>query len=63
MPSPLREGTTVCNIFYPTADCQVVNNGVNVYLLNGESKIYVPQSKLSAEVLRLAESAPDVFLQ
>ena len=61
--SPFAEGTTVCNIFWPTTDCQVVKNGVNVYLLNGESKIYVPQSKLSAEVLRLAESNPDVFLQ
>jgi hypothetical protein len=50
----------VCNIFYPTTDCQTTNNGVYVYLLNGESKIYVPQSKLaagvfSAEELELAE--------
>ena len=48
---PFDEGETVCNIFYPTTDCQKVNGGVDVYLLNGESKIYVPQSALSGEVL------------
>lgn len=48
---PFSEGETVCNIFYPTTDCQQVSGGVDVYLLNGESKIYVPQSKLAAEVL------------
>ena len=46
---PFNEGETVCNIFYPTTDCQQVNGGVDVYLLNGESKIYVPQSSLAAE--------------
>ena len=51
--SPFANGTVVCNIFYPTTDCQTVNNGVNVYLLNGESKIYVPQSKLAAGVLSI----------
>jgi alpha-amylase len=45
--SPFSNGTVVCNIFYPTTDCQTVNNGVNVYLLNGESKIYVPKSNLA----------------
>jgi len=40
----------VCNIFHPTTDCQQVSGGVNVYLDNGESKIYVPQSKLAAEI-------------
>ena len=47
----------MCNIFYPTTDCQQVSGGVNVYLLNGESKIYVPQSALSAEVLAMANDA------
>lgn len=45
--SPFAEGTEVCNIFYPDTDCQVVSNGVNVYLSNGESKIYVPKSSLA----------------
>lgn len=49
--SPFKDGETVCNIFYPTTDCQTVNGGVDVYLSNGESKIYVPQSKLAGEVL------------
>lgn len=53
---PFSEGETVCNIFYPTTDCQKVSGGVDVYLLNGESKIYVPQSKLSAEVLAFANT-------
>lgn len=53
---PFSQGDTVCNIFYPTTDCQqVTGDGVNVYLANGESKIYVPQSSLSAEVLKLAQ--------
>jgi alpha-amylase len=39
------EGTTVCNIFYPTTDCQQVQNGkITIYLVNGESKIYIPQN-------------------
>lgn len=59
--SPFSEGETVCNIFYPTSDCQQVSNGVDVYLANGESKIYVPQSALSAEVIKMAESLQ--FLQ
>merc|ERR1719330_2163453 len=48
---PFSEGETVCNIFYPTTDCQVVSGGVDVYLLNGESKIYVPKSSLAEHVL------------
>jgi len=48
---PFDEGETVCNIFWPTTDCQQVSGGVNVYLLGGESKIYVPQSMLSPDVL------------
>ena len=39
------DGEQVCNIFYPTTDCQTVQGGkVNVFLSNGESKIYVPKS-------------------
>lgn len=53
--TPFNDGDTVCNIFYPTTDCQKVSGGVDVYLTNGESKIYVPQSSLSAEVLAMAE--------
>ena len=53
--SPFANGTVVCNIFYPTTDCQTTNNGVYVYLLNGESKIYVPQSKLAAGLFSTEE--------
>jgi len=36
-------GTKVCNIFYPTTDCQTVQNGkIDLWLTNGESKVYVP---------------------
>jgi len=52
---PFSEGETVCNIFWPTTDCQQVDGGVDVYLLNGESKIYVPQSKLAQAVFELSE--------
>lgn len=45
---PFTEGETVCNIFYPTTDCQTVSGGVNVYLSNGESKIYVPKGSLAS---------------
>jgi alpha-amylase len=40
---PFTNGQVVCNIFYPDTDCQTVNGGVNVYLANGEVKIYVPK--------------------
>eukprot|EP00755_Sulcionema_specki_P024869 Sspe_Gene.15400::Locus_5356_Transcript_1_1_Confidence_1.000_Length_1450::g.15400::m.15400/K01176/AMY, amyA, malS; alpha-amylase len=41
---PFSEGTTVCNVFYPTTDCQTVSGGkLSVYLENGEAKIYVPK--------------------
>lgn len=41
--TPFADGTTVCNIFYPDSDCQQIQGGkLNVYLANGESKIYVP---------------------
>jgi alpha-amylase len=39
---PFTEGERVCNIMYPTTDCQTVSGGVSVYLIGGESKIYVP---------------------
>lgn len=45
---PFSEGEVVCNIFYPTSDCQTVKGGVDVYLNQGESKIYVPKSKLAS---------------
>merc|ERR1712032_264649 len=44
---PFSEGETVCNIFYPESDCQQVSGGVDVYLSNGESKIYVPKGMLA----------------
>jgi len=40
-------GEQVCNIFYPTTDCQTVQDkSVKVFLKNGESKIYVPKASL-----------------
>ena len=56
---PFDEGETVCNIFYPTTDCQQVSGGVNVYLSNGESKIYVPQADLAS----FEDISAEVFLQ
>jgi alpha-amylase len=58
---PFAEGETVCNIFFPTTDCQTVSGGVNVYLSGGESKIYVPQSMIANEIL--LDTAAEVFLQ
>lgn len=40
---PFSNGETVCNIFFPDSDCLTVNGGVNIYLLNGEVKIYAPK--------------------
>jgi len=63
---PFTEGDTVCNIFYPTTDCQTVSGGVDVYLEDGESKIYVPQSKLATVELDYDSSIrarPESFLQ
>ena len=40
---PFSNGEVICNIFYPTTDCITVNGGFNVYLANGEVKIYVPK--------------------
>ena len=59
---PFQDGVVVCNIFYPTTDCQTVSGGVDVYLLNGESKIYVPQSKLASELFS-TPAEQQVFLQ
>ena len=52
---PFDEGETVCNIFYPTSDCQTVSGGVSVSLSGGESKIYVPQSMLASGVFSTEE--------
>lgn len=42
---PYSNGQKICNVFYPTSDCITIsNNQFNVYLNNGESKIYVLQS-------------------
>lgn len=41
---PFTAGEVICNVFFPTTDCiTVASNGFNVYLLNGEAKIYVPK--------------------
>jgi alpha-amylase len=40
---PFSNGEVICNIFFPTTDCMTVNGPINIYLLNGESKIYVPK--------------------
>lgn len=41
---PFSQGQVICNIFYPDSDCiTVTSTGFNVYLLNGEVKIYVPK--------------------
>mmetsp|Transcript_14759 Transcript_14759/g.12580 ORF Transcript_14759/g.12580 Transcript_14759/m.12580 type:complete len:466 (-) Transcript_14759:81-1478(-) len=42
---PYSDGTTICNIFYPTQDCITVQNGqFQVSLDNGEVKMYSPKS-------------------
>jgi len=44
---PWTAGTVVCNVFWPTQDCQTVtSSGFNAVLLNGEAKIFLPQSYL-----------------
>lgn len=40
---PFSNGQVICNIFFPDSDCITVNGAFNVYLLNGEVKIYVPK--------------------
>jgi len=42
---PYSNGQKLCNLFYPTEDCIVVANSTfNVYLDDGESKVYYPVS-------------------
>lgn len=66
--SGFNQGTEVCNVFYPTTDCQTVgaNNSVNVYLSKGEVKIYMPKN-IAQEALELqaekVEGAKEAFLQ
>jgi alpha-amylase len=62
--APFSEGDTVCNIFYPTTDCQQVKNGsVNVYLDSGEQKMYVEKS-LALEIEgEVKEVVSKMFLQ
>jgi len=41
--SPWKDGTKVCNIFYPKDDCQTIQGGkMQLVLLNGEVKIFLP---------------------
>lgn len=40
---PFSNGQVICNIFWPDTDCITVSGGFNVYLMNGEVKIYVPK--------------------
>ena len=40
---PFSTGEVICNIFNPDTDCITVNGGFNVYLANGEVKIYIPK--------------------
>lgn len=40
---PYTDGTKLCNLFFPDSDCVTVENGqFQVYLANGQSKIYSP---------------------
>jgi alpha-amylase len=40
---PFHDGQQICNIFYPKTDCLRVSSGkFTVFLLNGESKVYIP---------------------
>jgi hypothetical protein len=55
---PFSSGERVCNIFYPTTDCQTVGDYVDIYLVGGESKIYVPEGDLAASLFD-----KEVFLQ
>ena len=44
---PFDPGETICNIFYAKTDCQTVTaTGVDVYLNDGEQKIYMPKRDL-----------------
>ena len=40
---PYEDGTKLCNLFYPDSDCLTVENGqFDVYLVNGQCKVYYP---------------------
>lgn len=42
---PYKDGTEVCNIFWPNDDCQTISGGVlKAHLQGGESKIYLPKT-------------------
>ena len=64
---PWNGGTSVCNIFYPTTDCQNVTSDkkINVYLKNGESKVYLPKgsSYFDWEPQEIIQKAEEEFLQ
>ena len=43
--APWSDGTEVCNAFYPTTDCQTIKNKtIDVWLADGECKIYLSKS-------------------
>jgi len=55
---PYADGTTLCNAFWPT-DCVTVSDGAfPVYLNDGETKIFMPQSSLY-EALKVKNSVVD----
>lgn len=47
---PFSNGQVICNVFFPSSDCITVNGGFNIYLLNGEVKIYVPKWFISINI-------------
>mmetsp|Transcript_1008 Transcript_1008/g.1000 ORF Transcript_1008/g.1000 Transcript_1008/m.1000 type:complete len:341 (-) Transcript_1008:24-1046(-) len=47
--NPYKEGDVICNIFW-SGDCVTITNGaLNVVLLNGEVKLYMPKSMMMEE--------------
>lgn len=59
---PWNDGTTVCNIFWPTSDCQQIHNkSMTVTLMNGESKIYIPKTNSFFDDVVFPQQ--DVFIQ
>eukprot|EP01016_Furgasonia_blochmanni_P037115 TRINITY_DN432_c0_g2_i7.p1 TRINITY_DN432_c0_g2~~TRINITY_DN432_c0_g2_i7.p1 ORF type:complete len:479 (-),score=130.19 TRINITY_DN432_c0_g2_i7:214-1650(-) len=54
-------GTVLCNIFHPQSDCLKVENGeIDVILLKGEVKIFVPKTQLLE--LEMTSDAEEDFL-
>jgi alpha-amylase len=50
LPDSYKEGTIVCNVFYPNDDCVTIKNGtLQATLKDGEVKIYVPQKRTVSE--------------